>query len=248
MHGISRTPNTLDLNTIFFKIRETRCLKTRRSWQRRARLALAKRDDLTPAERHEICSVWSRSNVSQIDSPAMSKLLKKEHRPQPHQTINAKSCTRRATGIKKPSERGLIAANDDVFTVTCTFSRTSQPEPFYLRHQSNCRYLYAIFQYAFPQSSGYIYQRFHRGSDAPPLLYCGNLSHRHHQHEQTHSLKPSIPKPPKLPCTCESFLNVERTDTVTGFLANQLTRTDTLNDFSTKTKQNHALKSPYLRL
>lgn len=79
MRGKERTRPTDDLSYIFFKIRETRDDKTRRSWQRRARLALAKRTDLTPAERHEVCAVWSRSDCQHIDSPALSKCLGLNH-------------------------------------------------------------------------------------------------------------------------------------------------------------------------
>lgn len=79
MRGKELTRPTDDLSYIFFKIRETRDTRTRRSWQRRARLALAKRSDLTPQERHEICSVWSRSDCQHIDSPALSKCLGVRH-------------------------------------------------------------------------------------------------------------------------------------------------------------------------
>ena len=138
MHGLSRTPNTFDLNLIFFKIRESRIPETRRSWQRRARIALALRDDLTPAERHEISAVWSQPNSHQIDSPAMSKLFGKAHNPQPHQTIAAKSFTRRplGTGTKKPSIRGLEAANDDFFIVDYSVSHNSRSVVIVLQHRA----------------------------------------------------------------------------------------------------------------
>lgn len=147
--GKSRSINTLDLSFIFFKIRETRCSKTRRSWQRRARLALAQRDDLTPAEKHEICSVWSRSNVAQIDSPAMSKLQGKEHRPQPHQTISARSCTRRQ--FAAPS-------------VDCSVSRSSLLSDNALQHQATCKPRHALFAPETLLFQGCIYQRLRRGS------------------------------------------------------------------------------------
>lgn len=136
--GQTRSVRTNDLHYIFFKIRETRCPKTRRSWQRRARLALAQREDLTPSERHEIACTWSQRNAHQIDSLAMSKLHGKNHAPRPEQIIEAKRFTRRkyttktianqaintpSTDLKKPAFNGL-ASNDDVFICDpCTASR-----------------------------------------------------------------------------------------------------------------------------
>ena len=112
--GQTRSVRTNDLHYIFFKIRETRCPKTRRSWQRRARLALALREDLTPVERHEIACTWSQRNAHQIDSPALSKLHGKTHAPNREQTIKASSLYRRSFDVKKPAYSGL-AANDDQF-------------------------------------------------------------------------------------------------------------------------------------
>ena len=163
MHGISRTPNTLDLNLIFFKIRETRCPKTRRSWQRRARIALAQRSDLTAAEQHEICSVWSRSNVAEIDSPAMSKLSNKEHRPQPHQTISARSCTRR---------RFYTASVD------CSVSRKNLALDNAPPHQANYKPQNAPLPPATLLFQGYIYQRSPRGSVEPDFLSDSRLHQR----------------------------------------------------------------------
>jgi hypothetical protein len=74
MQGQQRTKKTEDLSLIFFNIRASREAKTRRSWMRRARLALDKRDDLTAAERHEIMAVWSQRGVSHINSAALDKL------------------------------------------------------------------------------------------------------------------------------------------------------------------------------
>ena len=178
MHGISRTPNTLDLNLIFFKIRETRCPKTRRSWQRRARLALAQRDDLTPSERHEICSIWSRSNISQIDSPAMSKLLKKEHRPQPHQTISARSCTRRRF---------------DAPSVDCSVSRSSHALDSAPRHQANCKPQHALWRPLTILFQGCTYQRLPRDNDELALLSDSLLNQRRRRER-----KPERCKPPKI--------------------------------------------------
>lgn len=75
--GQARTVKSDDLNFIFWKIRACRDDKQRRSWLRRARLALAKRDDLTPAEQHEVMVTWSRRDVSNVYSPAMVKVLGK---------------------------------------------------------------------------------------------------------------------------------------------------------------------------
>lgn len=76
MHGKALTRSSHDLPFLFYKIRCCRKGSAeRRSWQRRARIALAALDWLTPAERHEIMCVWSRINVSNIDSPALRKFI-----------------------------------------------------------------------------------------------------------------------------------------------------------------------------
>jgi hypothetical protein len=102
MQGKPRSIKTVDLPLIFFKIRSTRCPKTRRSWQRRARLALAKLPSLTPSEQHEIICVWSRPECNQIDSAALRKYTGSSYKL-PEQTISARSCTRRRFDVKKPS-------------------------------------------------------------------------------------------------------------------------------------------------
>lgn len=155
MQGKPRSQKSDDLPYIFFKIRESRCPKTRRSWQRRARIALASRADLTEAERHEICCVWSKSNAGQIDSPAMSKLQGKEHRPQPHQTISARSCTRRRF---------------DAPSADYSVSRRGQPVAAAPHHQVNCTPQNALFAPVTLHFQGYIYQRSRRGSDEPDFL------------------------------------------------------------------------------
>ena len=94
MQGRSRTKPGLGLATIFFHIRTTRDKATRRSWQRRARLALAQMDWLTPAERHEICAVWSRADAVRIDSPAMRKLMGNRAPRSEWETIPARSVMR----------------------------------------------------------------------------------------------------------------------------------------------------------
>lgn len=178
MHGLSRTANTFDLNLIFFKIRETRCPKTRRSWQRRARIALARRDDLSPAERHEICAVWSQRNAHQIDSPALSKLHGKAHAPQPEQTISAKSFTRRPTGAKKPSVKRLVAANDDFFSVDCSVSRNSHALDSAPLHRANCKPRYALLAPATILFQGCTYRRYDRGSAEPDFLNDSRVHQR----------------------------------------------------------------------
>ena len=178
MQGKSRTVKTDDVSYIFFKIRESRCAKTRRSWQRRARLALAKREDLTPAERHEICCVWSKSNVGHIDSPAMSKYFKREHRPQPQQTISARSCTRRR--FDSPSEH------------RCSAARTGLYEGNDLRHLANCKFYHGSFLSEKILFQGYIYQRCGRDSDERRFS-SDSLAHQHRRHART----PETCKPPQ---------------------------------------------------
>lgn len=174
--GKSRSVNTLDLSFIFFKIRETRCSKTRRSWQRRARLALAQREDLTAAERHEICSVWSRSNVAQIDSPAMSKLQGKEHRPQPNQTVSARSCTRRR--FDAPSAH------------RCSAARTNHALENGLHHPESCTLRRELSLPLKLHFQGYIYQRLRRGSDEPVLLNDSRLHQRRRRGREPERCKP----------------------------------------------------------
>ena len=70
------TPHTSDLARIFWEIRQCRRPNVRRSWMRRARLALAARSDLSDRERHEIMCCWSRREVGHIASPALAKLHK----------------------------------------------------------------------------------------------------------------------------------------------------------------------------
>jgi hypothetical protein len=65
------TPATGDLSRIFWEIRQCRVPNLRRSWMRRARLALAANHRLTDAQRHEVMCVWSRRECSQIFSEAL---------------------------------------------------------------------------------------------------------------------------------------------------------------------------------
>ena len=116
MRGAPLSPKygPTDLSLIFFKLRTTRDRATRRSLQRRARLALNQVPTLTPAERHEVCAVWSRRDMGNIDSPAMRKLLKQDG-PHDWQTVPVKRYTRMA--MKKPGKPRLDAANDPLFSL-----------------------------------------------------------------------------------------------------------------------------------
>ena len=119
MRGVSLSqaygPDELAL--IFFKIRTTRDRATRRSLQRRARIALSLIPGLTDAERHEVAAVWSQRDQSNIDSPAIRKLQGDERKAYDWETIAAKRYTRRATGVKKPGipRLGTVAANDATY-------------------------------------------------------------------------------------------------------------------------------------
>lgn len=118
MRGTSLTPvyGPGDLSLIFFKIRTTRDRSTRRSLQRRARIALAQVTGLTDAERHEIASVWAQRDLTNIDSPALRKLLGDRRAAHDWETIPAKRFTRRSTDVKKPGRTRRDAANDAQFT------------------------------------------------------------------------------------------------------------------------------------
>lgn len=178
MRGKALTKATDDLSLIFFKIRTTRDPKTRRSWQRRARVALAKLDFLTDAERHEIACVWSHKDGIYIDSPALRKLLKMPKLES--QTRPAKAYTRRrfdldaqTTGAKKPAISGLSvpAANDAIYDLSrSTFSRTHRDEPYRRQRLLSCNCRGVAFPAVFPHSLECTFQRFRRGSDERPFF------------------------------------------------------------------------------
>ena len=107
MQGRERSRPGQDLATIFFNIRTTRNIATRRSWQRRARQALAQRADLTPAERHEIAAVWSRTDCARFDSPALRKLLGVSGPAHEWETIPASSAMRARfdAGGQRPAKK-----------------------------------------------------------------------------------------------------------------------------------------------
>jgi hypothetical protein len=158
MRGIELTRPTDDLAYIFFKIRESRWQNVRRSWQRRARLALAKRTDLTPAERHEVCAVWSKSDCSRIDSPALSKFLGRTHikfegsRP-------ASSVVRRRFDVDgQPVDRAVIGR--------CSVSRIDHVSDSDLHRQVLNTWLYVAWLCAKFRSQGYKAPHLHRDSAA----------------------------------------------------------------------------------
>lgn len=125
MRGTALTPKTNELSYIFFKIREARQHNVRRSWLRRARIALESRTDLTPAERHEIICVRSQSNVVRIASPALEKFNGSpadsfcEWQKQP-----ARQYMRKGFDVdgqptrKKAAKACTLAANDDCYLIS----------------------------------------------------------------------------------------------------------------------------------
>lgn len=123
------TPATLDLPLIFWHIRAARDDSTRRSWQRRARLALASREDLTPAERIEIAAVWSRPDCDRYDSPALRKITGQKAALPEYQRIPARQAIR--AGLAQRGSRtaqmfkfcrvvgvdaGMTASNETLFS------------------------------------------------------------------------------------------------------------------------------------
>jgi hypothetical protein len=125
VRGKARTPKVTDLAFIFFKLRTSRDSSDRRSWQRRARLALAQRLDLSPAERHEIACVWSQPGVGLIDSPALRKLHARSNGPAEYETTPARQFTRARFDVttKKPGvtrlDVGRVEAVNDSQWLTC---------------------------------------------------------------------------------------------------------------------------------
>ena len=79
-------------------------------------MALAERIELTDAERHEVMSVWSKSDIVNVDSPAMRKLLGESRPAHDFETIPARRHTRRKfdTPTKKPGQtRPFFEASND---------------------------------------------------------------------------------------------------------------------------------------
>ena len=106
--SLSHSYGKADLPLIFYKIRTVRTAAERRSWQRRARIALAARSDLTDYERHEIAAVWSKPDPERYDSPALRKLLNQSPEPARWQNKDAHAATRAAfdpvTGAKRAKQ------------------------------------------------------------------------------------------------------------------------------------------------
>lgn len=121
MRGKPNTPNFKadDLALIFYKIRAARDTPTRRSLMRRARMALALRTDMTDSERHEVMCVWSKRDMSNVDSPALRKLFGHARDAHDWETVPARRHTRRSfvPPTKKPGRTRLFsdAANDATY-------------------------------------------------------------------------------------------------------------------------------------
>lgn len=127
---LSHSQRESDLSLIFFKIRTSRTTPARRSWQRRARLALNQIAILTDAEKHEIMVAWSHPNCHRVNSPALEKLT---GRPSLHDAdidartlyraafdANGQQITRQSADAKKPGLARRFdygpAANDAIFS------------------------------------------------------------------------------------------------------------------------------------
>lgn len=149
MQGQSRSVKTDDLSLIFFKIRASRCSKTRRSWLRRARLALEKIQEISKSERHEILCVWSQSNVSHIDSAALRKLHGTVK--QDHQTIESKRFTRRKFTINLIANQAIntLPSNDEYFNVRCNDARINLASERFPPVTVDCKFYCATFEAAF---------------------------------------------------------------------------------------------------
>lgn len=139
--GRARTPKTDDLGQIFFHIRTERPGPKRRSWQRRARIALQTRHpELTPAERHEIIVCWSRQDCARIESHALRKLhphLNSSPARCEWQTMKARTFMRagfdahgQPTRKKKPgiARPTAVAANDPIYLVSTTNRTQCTPQ------------------------------------------------------------------------------------------------------------------------
>jgi hypothetical protein len=135
MRGKELTRPTNDLGLIFWHIRTTRNTNARRSWQRRARLVLAKRLDLTDKDRHEIMCTWSRGDSHMMASEAMAKLLNNpinsnyQHKP-PTLRARFEAGGQKPTATKKPEQIRLDygdAANDAIGCIPHTPRRLQRP-------------------------------------------------------------------------------------------------------------------------
>ena len=144
---VSHSSQGAELALIFFKIRGSRAVATRRSWQRRARLILDALPRLTDQDRHEIMVSWSHDACHRVNSPAMQKLTGRA--PMPGADIdprtlyraafdaNGQQLTRQSAGEKKPELSRHIdhgpACNDAIFLVDpctpCAVALPDNPRP-----------------------------------------------------------------------------------------------------------------------
>lgn len=221
---------TFDLSLIFFKIRESRCTSTRRSWMRRARIALAKLENLTDKDRHEIICVWSRNDTHQIASESLKKVLPRlPHNDTLKTDLSSRYYRRRfnhdGSAIKKPALSGF-AANDAVFTLNdCGMaSRTRQIVPAGHQHQSNRSYHAAISPAASLQAQGYISLRLHRDSDGLSLPDSGTHAYRHYQHGLAPKLTKKLQPCKSIPAYFTSFLSHELRTNITNNAIERHTR------------------------
>jgi hypothetical protein len=135
MRGKELTRPTNDLSLIFWHIRTTRNTNARRSWQRRARLVLAKRLDLSDKDRHEIMCTWSRGDSHMVASEAMAKLLAAQinsdfQNVSPRLFKRFKNDGKKLMATKKPEQIRLEygdAANDAIGCIPHTPRRLQRP-------------------------------------------------------------------------------------------------------------------------
>lgn len=202
--GKPRSFSTFDLSFIFFKIRETRCPNTRRSWMRRARIALAKLENLTDQDRHEIICVWSRSNACQIASEAMQKVLPRLPQHDDRKTLKSRCFLRQrfdANGsrIKKPSMRGL-AVNDPIFNADYSADRINRPLENVPLRPAYCTLNHGAFLFADPRAQEYIYPYSYRDNDAR-YRQCDSRTYLPRQRANVQALIPSTKRKLQLVCS-----------------------------------------------
>jgi hypothetical protein len=181
MRGQSLSVKTSELSYIFFKIREARAANVRRSWLRRARIALESRTDLTPAERHEIICVRSQSNVSRIASPALEKFNGNvasaqfcEWQKQPaRQYMRAGFDQHGQPTRKKAAKACTLAANDECFECEPKPESTSADASY----KPSAGALFSSLFYAVPQTTTACYW-----GDLRPLRIVGLRGQPHSLH------------------------------------------------------------------
>lgn len=206
MQGRERTRPTNDLGLIFFHIRTTRCTKTRRSWQRRARIALSNLKHLSEKDKHEIMCTWSRDDCHMVNSESMHKLLKpsaiyhtKSQNAHRTPTLRAKFDRhgQRVSGTKKPEKIRLDfgdAANDPIECSPDTPQHSQRPGI----HALNGVHAPLLFQH--PQRS-YRPTEWHAqgGSGESFASACGNPAHLHARAMHWRQMPQMPPKKPLSP-------------------------------------------------